>query len=193
LKPRLRYVMFSALLLMALAAGCKLGGDTSEANKLIAEANQAIAAADKMSQDAYTKFRTYMKDETIAGFPANREQIRPVAQEAGDLFKKSAATYRDQVINKFEGAGKMGLDEKFKEYITLKTEAYKKLAESKDLAGEMALTPLDPSLTTREEFVAKVREIDARLNAVVKDMDEVNGRANKLQQENPDIIGKPPQ
>ena len=193
--PRLRYRTFFILLALALAAGCKFnfGDDTSDANKLINEANQAIVEADKMSQDAYAKFRSYMNEQTMRNFPDNRDEIRPTARESADLFAKSAATYRDQVVNKFEGASKMDLNEKFKEYITLKVAAFKKLAESKEIAGELAQVPLDASLTTRDELFAKVQQVDARLNAVVKEMQEINDRANKIQQDNPGLISKPQQ
>jgi hypothetical protein len=194
MSSRFRYKTFLVLLSLALAAGCKfkLGGDdTADANKLIGEANTAIVAADKMSADAYTKFRSYMNDEAMGHFPDNREQLRPAAQESADLFAKSAAAYRDQVVNKFEGASKLNINDKFKEYIVLKVEAFKKLADSKDVAKELALVPLDPSLTTQDALYAKVKEVDARLNAVTNEMQEVNDRANKIQQDNPDIIGKP--
>jgi hypothetical protein len=194
MSPRFRYKTFLILLSLALAAGCKFkfgGDDTADANKLIGEANTAIVAADKMSADAYAEFRSYMNDEKMGNFPDNREQIRPTAQESADLFAKSAAAYRDQVVNKFEGASKLNINDKFKEYIVLKVEAFKKLADSKDVAKELALAPLDPSLTTKDALYAKVKEVDARLNAVTKEMQEVNDRANKIQQDNPDIIGKP--
>jgi hypothetical protein len=194
--PRFRYRTFLILLSLALAAGCKFqfgGDDTADANKLIGEANTAIVAADKISQDAYTKFSSYMNKQVMSNFPENREEIRPTAQEAADLFGKAAAAYRDQVVNKFEGASKLKINDKFKEYIVLKVEAFKKLADSKDIAKKMALAPLDPSITTQDELSANVNEIDARLNAVTKEMQEVNDRANKLQQDNPGIIGKPPQ
>ena len=193
--PRFRYTTFCILLSLALVAGCKfkLGDDTGDANKLIGEANQAIVEADKLSHDAYTKFRSYMNDQTMNNFPGSREQIRPVAQESADLFAKSAALYRDQVVSKFEGAGKLKLNEKFKEYIVLKTDAFRKLAESKEVARELALVPLDPSITTQGALFAKVKEVDARLNAAVKEMQTFNERANKIQQDNPDLISKPPQ
>jgi hypothetical protein len=132
-----------------------------------------------------------MNDQTMGNFPDNREQIRPTAQESADLFARSAAAYREQVVSKFEGASKLNINDKFKEYIVLKVEAFKKLADSKDVAKELALVPLDPSLTTQDALYAKVKEVDARLNAVTKEMQEVNDRANKIQQDNPDIIGKP--
>jgi murein L,D-transpeptidase YcbB/YkuD len=192
--PRFRSRTFLILLSLALAAGCKFrfgGDDTADANKLIGEANTAIVAADKMSADAYSKFRSYMDEQTMGNFPGNREQIRPTAQESADLFARSAAAYREQVVSKFEGASKLNINDKFKEYIVLKVEAFKKLADSKDVAKELALVPLDPSLTTQDALYAKVKEVDARLNAVTKEMQEVNDRANKIQQDNPDIIGKP--
>ncbi|HEY0377801.1 MAG TPA: hypothetical protein VGC87_12820 [Pyrinomonadaceae bacterium] len=193
--PRFRSRTLFILLSLALAAGCKFkfGDDTSDANKMIGEANTAIVAADKMSQDAYTKFRSYMNDQAMNDFPHNREQLRPTAQESADLFAKSAAAYRDQVVNKFEGASKLNINDKFKEYIVIKVEAFKKLADSKDVARELALVPLDPSITTQDELFAKVKQVDARLNAVIKEMQEANDRANKIQQENSDLISKPPQ
>ena len=193
--PRYRFGLFCILLSLALVAGCKfkVGDDTADANKLIAEANTGILGADKMSQEAYTKFRSYMNDETMNKFPSNREQIRPTAQESADLFARSAAAYRDQVINKFEGASKLNINEKFREYIVLKVEAFKKLADSKEVARELALVPLDASITTQDKLFAKIKEVDVRLNALVKEVQEANERANKIQQENSNIISKPPQ
>ena len=191
--PRFLYRPLAVVLLLALAAGCKIkfGDDTGEANKLIAEANAGIVAADKISEEAYAKFRSYMNDETMNGFPANRERIRATVQESADLFGKSAAAYREQVVEKFEGASKMKIDDRFREYIKLKVEAFRKLADSKEVARELALVPLDPSVTTQGAFLAKVKEVDARLNAAVKEVQELNSRANKIQQDNPDLIGKP--
>jgi hypothetical protein len=194
MSPRFRYRTFLMLLVLALAAGCKFkfgGDDTDDANKLIGEAKAGIAAADKMAQDAYTKYQSYANAETMRNFPSNRDDIRPAAQQSADLFGKSAAAYREQVISKLEAAGKLDIKDKFREYITLKAEAFRKLADSKDAGKELALAPLDPSLTTGDELLAKSREIDARINDTVKQFEEVNERANKVQQENPGLINAP--
>jgi hypothetical protein len=186
--PRYRFRSFCILLSLALVAGCKIGDDTADANKIIEDAKAGILAGNKLSEEAYTKFRSFMNPETIENFPSNREQIRPAAQESADLYAKSAATFRDQVVNKLEAASKLKINEKFKEYITLKAEAFRKLAESKEVAKELSLTPLAPSLTTQDALIAKAKEVDARLNALVQQYEETEQRANKVQQANPDII-----
>lgn len=195
--PRFRYRTFCILLSLALVAGCKFkvgGDDTAEANKRLDEAKEGIAAANQMSQEAYTKFTSYMSPEALDDFPSNRERIKATAQESADLFGKSAATFRDRVVSKLDGASKLDINEKFREYITHKAEAFRKLAESKEVGKELALTPLDPSLTTLNALVAKAREVDARLNALVKQHDEANARADKVQRENPNVIlTNPPQ
>jgi hypothetical protein len=182
-----------AFLSILLAAGCGTSSaDREKANKLIGEANAAVGTANKLSQDAFVKFRSYMNSQTMANFPSNRDQIRGAVQETAGLLDKSISAYRD-AANKFEEASKMITHEKFQEYATLKMQVLRKQAESKEVAKELAEVPLDETITTQAALTTKVKEVDARLNALVKETNDIDERAKKIQQDNPDVISKPSQ
>lgn len=173
-------------LLLAVAVGCNLlSGDTDKANKLVDEGNTAIQDANKLASEAEQKYTEVFTDENINGFPDNRDQLKSKAQDTIDVLGKCAARYRD-AAGKFEDAGKLNVDEKFKEYLGLIAQANRKQAEKIDAAQESAKFFLDSSITDSSALAQKIQSSGERVQKLLKEAKDLEAKAQKIREDNKD-------
>ena len=118
-------------ILLALAVAC---GETGKANQLIEEGNKLVQEGNQIFQDTQPKAEQVFN--SAEGFPDNQASLKPDAQAAADGFDKSASKLRD-AAKKFEEASRLKIDDKFKEYLTLKAKEFNKHAEQVDVLKSM--------------------------------------------------------
>lgn len=180
---KLKFLCVFLISLAVFASGCSRG-NREQVQKLVDEGDVLMASGNKLAQESLPKFREYMSDAKMAGFPSNREQIRGAAQETGDMLAKSAVAFRE-AASKYEEASKLDMKDDLRQFISLKAQALRKLAEAKEIGKEMALLPLDESINDLRTLVPKVKAADARMTAVTQEAANLQEQAKNVMKENP--------
>jgi hypothetical protein len=176
--------LLALALMLAIALACnRLGDDTNKANGLVGEGNKAIAEANKASVDALSKNTQLFTG--IKSFPGDREKVKGAAQEEMDLIDKSSASFRE-ASKKFEEASKLKLEEKFKEYLSLKSQEFSKHAEQVDVAKELPQAVLDPAVKDAATLRNKITGINDRVQKLETEWRDLETKADKIREDNKD-------
>jgi hypothetical protein len=173
----------AAMLLFVLA--CNAGDETDKANKLVSEGNAAIEEGNKMAIEAGAKNDKVFDELSAANFEADKERLAPQAKDAVAGMTKSAEKFRE-ASKKFDEASKLKINDKFKEYLTLKSQEFSKRAEQMDIGKGNSQALLDSN--DAESLMAKVRENRTKYEALDKESKDLEAKANKIQAENKDKI-----
>ena len=180
-----RNSVFALAVLLAFVLACSGGNETDQANKLVAEGNAAINEGNKMATEAGAKNDSVFDQLSAEDFEASKEKLSPTAKEAVDGLTKSAAKYRE-AAKKFEEASKLKIDDKFKEYLSLKSQEFNKRAEQMDIGKGNAQALLDSN--DMQSLTAKITENRARYQSLDKESKDLESKADKIRSENKDKI-----
>ena len=156
-----------ALMLTFVLACSAFSDETEKANKLVGEGNTAINEGNKLATDADSK------------------SDKATAQESIDLLTKSAAKYRE-ASKKFDEASKLKIKDKFKEYLSLKSQEFAKRAEIMDVARKSSQDML--ASEDMESLTAKVQEHKTQHEKLSKEAKDLEDKAEKIRTENKDLI-----
>ena len=178
----------AAVLLMIIAGLACTGNETEKANVLVDEANKLIADGNKNVQDAETKGGEF--DKKVSEIDNNDDHKK--ASEFGEkellpLYEKMKDNYQ-KAGEKFETASKLKVEDKYKEYLELKGLEFKKRAEQAE-----ALKSIPKTLTAsknEQEYQEKVGKDVEKAQKLLKEAEELAGKATKIQNENPGIFKK---
>jgi hypothetical protein len=169
-----RCTVLALMALLTFALACHFGDETDKANKLIEEGNAAITEGDKIFNDANSKF---------TGLDPSQANAKATAQEVIDGFDKAAGKARD-AAQKFEEASKLKVDDKFKEYLSLKSKEFAKKAEQIDAAKGLPKALIDSS--DEAAYTAQVTQINDRIEKLDKEWKDLAAQAEKIRQDNKD-------
>jgi len=173
-----------ALLIGFVLACSSTGGDeTDKANKLVAEANTAIEAGNRTALEAGRKNDQIFDEIKSSSFAEDKERLSATAKEAIDGFTQSAAKFRE-ASKKFEEAGNLKINDKFKEYLVLKGQEFNKNAEQMEAARTLPQAVLDSE--DAETLSRKIKENKPRYDKLEKEARELNAGAEKVRAENKD-------
>jgi uncharacterized coiled-coil DUF342 family protein len=181
MNPRIRsYAVLAMMCLLTFALACNLGDETDKANKLIEEGNAAITEGDKIFNEANNKL-------TALDPTADKDKAKAAAQEVADGFDKAAAKARE-AAKKFDEASKLKVDEKFKEYLSLKSKEFGKKADQVEAAKGLPKAAIDS--TDEATLNSKVAEINERIEKLDKEWKDLAAQAEKVREENKDKFQK---
>lgn len=172
---------------VGLNLACSFGDQTGEANKLIDEANSVI----KTNNEKIIKSST-LTNELLGGNLASAEDIDEYKTtnkakfdelvSLSDQIEKSDA----EIVEKFEQASKMKLDETYKKYLEAKTAEFKKRGEGNKLTAPLVKAFLQ---TKDVDAVNKqIEDYNKKFSANVKESDELMKKADQIAKENPNSI-----
>ena len=80
----------------------------------------------------------------------------------------------------------MKLNDKFKEYLSLKVKEYNKRAEMVAMAKGVPQALIDSE--SREGWINKANDVNAKVDKLRQDADDIGAQADKIQKDNPDIF-----
>ena len=176
--------LLALALMLAFALACSGGDETDKANKLVGEGNTAIQDGNKMAADFGPKL-----DKLYVGlsndFDADKERLSPQAKEIVDGLTKTGDKYRD-ASKKFDEASKLKINDKFKEYLTLKSQSLSKRAEEMDAGKSKAQALIDGK--DGDSVIAKVKEDNTKIDKLEQESKDLDAKADKIQAENKDKI-----
>ncbi|HEY0547398.1 MAG TPA: hypothetical protein VGC91_18605 [Pyrinomonadaceae bacterium] len=178
-------MLLALAVLLTFGLACSGGDETEKANKLVAEGNAAIQDGNKLATDAGAKNDKLFDELSPNNFDADKERLSPQAKEVVDGLGKAADKYRE-ASKKFDEASKFKLNDKFKEYLTLKSQEFSKRAEQMDAGKGNAQAVLDSS--DAASLSAKVRDNKTKIEKLDQESKDLETKAAKIQAENKDKI-----
>ena len=177
------------LLLAAVAIACSslknLGKDpTAEANKLVNQAKDDLEEIDKIDDEA-------SKKQSDLNKAMNDKNVDEVKRILGDLVKDidSGLEKGKDAADKVEQASKLDVDANYKEYLSVKAQAFRKEIEAWQAMREAAVIARDNYTATglptdkRTEYINKVNDFK-RLRQEAKDLHK---KAADIARANPNI------
>lgn len=177
-------MLLALALMLAFVLACSGGDETEKANKLVADGNTAITEGNKLATDFGPKL-----DKLYVGltndFEADKERLSPQAKEIADGLTKSGDKYRD-ASKKFDEASKLKINDKFKEYLTLKAQEFSKRAEQMDVGKGKAQALIDGK--DGDSVIAKVKDANTKIDKLEEESKDLDAKASKIQAENKDKI-----
>ncbi len=171
---------------ISLSMACD-GGQTDEANKLVNEGNTFI---DK-SKATDSKIGSLSKELLGENWVNAEDNVKYVADNKAkfdelvglDEQNEKAMT---EAAGKFDQASKLKVDDKFKEYLGLKSQEFKKLAEKYKseatfLKSLLAEKDSDKAGKLSEDYAKKSAEI-------MKEAADITAKAEKIMKDNPTLF-----
>ena len=175
--------MFIALLLLfmaVLACSGSIGNETEKANKLVTEGNAAVEEAKKFVTEAEGK-KTQMLRTKISEIA----EARTLAKEAITAYDKAEDKCKE-AAQKYDEASKLRINDKFKEYLTLKVKEYNKRAEVVETAKATPQALIDSE--NQKSFITRANANNEKVDALGKEAEALATQSDKLQKDNPDIF-----
>ena len=175
--------MFMALVLLVvavLACSGSIGNETEKANKLVTEGNAAVQEANKFVTDAEEK-----KDQMLRTKISEIEEARTLAKEAIAAYDKAENKCKE-AAKKYDEASKLRINDKFKEYLTLKVKEYNKRAEVVETAKGTPQALIDSE--DQESFTTRAEANNEKVDALGKEAEALASQSAKLEKDNPDIF-----
>lgn len=179
--------LWLVVLLAAISFSMACGGQEDEANKLVNEANASIDKA--KANDA--KIGSLSKELLGEAWMNAEDNVKYVADNKAkfdelvglDEQNEKAMT---EAAGKFDQASKLKVDDKFKEYLGVKSQQLKKLGEKYKsevtfLKALLAEQDSDKAGKLSEDYAKKSAEI-------MKEIAELTAKADKIMKDNPTVF-----
>ena len=177
--------LFAVIIIFVAALGCSNADETAKANKLMDDANDVVEEANKAWQDGLAKI---FGMEAMLPNIKNQNDLnaaRAVANECISILTKAKQSYSD-ASDKLGQASKMSTNDKFKEYLDLKSQEMKKRSDAMDAAiGEPQALIQTESVS---EYTFKVKAVTDNFKSLQQAADDLAKKADKIQEENRDAI-----
>jgi high-affinity K+ transport system ATPase subunit B len=177
-------LLLALALLLAFVLACS-GDETEKANKLVADGNTAITEGNKLATDFGPKLDKLFDDLSPSNYDADKEKVTPQAKEVVDGLSKAADKYSD-ASKKFDEASKLKVNDKFKEYLTLKSQEFSKRAEQMNVGKGNAQAILDSN--DADSLRAKIKDSKTKSDKLEQESKDLEAKASKIQAENKDKI-----
>src|SRR5689334_5392124 len=174
--------LLAGLLLLGVVLACGSGDETEKANKLVNEGNAAIEEGKKHVTDGEQK-----KNKMLQMPVAQLADARSLAKEAIRDYDQAEQKAKE-AAGKFDEASKLKVNDKFKEYLSLKVKEFNKRAELVEALKGAPQALIDSE--NRASFITHANEANQKAERLAKEADDLEAQADKLQKDNPDSIKK---
>lgn len=179
--PRYSTSLMALFVLVAAVLACSSSSnETDKANKLVNEGNAAVQQAKKFITDAEDKKNQMMHTDV-----RRLALARVSAAEAIAAYDKAAEKCKE-AAQKYDEASRLKINDKFKEYLILKTKEYNKRAEVVETAKGTPQALIES--TNRSSFAIRATANNEKVDRLGKEADELGSQADKLQKDNPNIF-----
>jgi hypothetical protein len=174
------------IVIFTVALACS-NDETQKANNLVDDANVSITDANKNSDDGLAKI--YSMEAMLPRIKSQNDlnSARSVANDCISVLTKAKDKYTE-ATSKLQEAGKMSINEKLKEYLDLKAQEMKKRSEAMETAIREPQALIDSNNVS--EYTFKVKSITESFKNLRQEADDLAKKADKLQEENKDVIKK---
>jgi len=174
--------VLAGLLLLGVVLACSSGDETEKANKLVNEGNAAIEEGKKYVADGEDK-----KNQMLQMPVAQLADARTLAKEAIRAYDQGEQKAK-VAAGKFDEASKLKINDKFKEYLSLKVKEFNKRADLVEALKGAPQALIDSE--NRASFISHANEANQKAEQLAKEADDLQAQADKIQKDNPDSIKK---
>ena len=180
--------IFIFLIAVAIGFGCSgSGNQTEEANKIVDQANKKLDEAN----DLYVKTearntKLFSTDvQTVGQLQTYKSNKSGEAKSIIADYEKVSEMMKD-VSKQYDDISRMNLNDKYKDYAKLKSEEFAKRAEAVNIrkGNAQAFMEIDDYKTMTTKF----DENNSKAERLIKDAEDMGGRAKKIEEENKDIF-----
>ena len=182
LKPSYTRSLMAGLFFLAVVLACGSTDETDKANKLVNEGNKAIEEGKKLAASAEAK-----KSKMLQTNVAQLSDARTTANEAIRDYDQAQEKVKEAAA-KFEEASKLQINDKFKEYLSLKVKEFNKRAELLEALKAIPQALIDSQ--NRQSFISRANEATQKAERLSKEADDLEAQADKIQSDNPNSIKK---
>jgi hypothetical protein len=172
------------ILSVSLMTACNMY-EADKANRFVDEANKAITEANDKMQKGLAKLTEMENAVARIRNESDLEVQRAVARELIPVFETARDRYKE-AGGKFEDAGKLKLQDKFKEYLEYKAKEMKKRSEVAALIIEEPKTLL--SSDSKSAYQKTVDELVVKFKSLNTEADDLSSKADKVMEENKEIF-----
>ena len=179
------------VIIVALVIGLECSGSDQieEANKIVDAANAKIDEANSLLAQTETR--------SLALFSANVQTVGQLqlykSNKTGEAksivadYEKVSGILKD-VSKQFDDVSRLNVSDKYKDYTKLKSEEFAKRAEAINIrkGNAQAFLEIDDYKTITKKFA----ENNAKADRLIKDAEEMDAKAKKMEAENQDLIKK---
>jgi hypothetical protein len=180
--------ILAILMLIFVGLACS-GDETEKANSLVDEANKFVAEGNKAVQEAESKGKEF--DKKVSDASGQREEQQDINKFANDnlipTYNKIKENYT-KAGEKFGEASKLKINDKYKEYLQLKEQEFKKRAEYAESLNAIPNTLAKSQ--SKDEYLEKVEKDVENSKKLAKEADDIAAKATKIQTDNPTIFKK---
>ena len=174
--------VMAALLFLGVVLACGNTDETDKANKLVNEGNAAITEGKKHATDADEK-----KNKMLQTNIAQLGEARTLANEAIREYDQAISKAKE-AAGKFDEASKLQINDKYKDYLTLKAKEYNKRSELIETLKAIPQALIDSQ--NRQAFISRANEATQKAERISKEADDLEAQADKVEKDNPTIIKK---
>ncbi|MGH9901174.1 MAG: hypothetical protein ACRD68_04960 [Pyrinomonadaceae bacterium] len=175
--------MVVVALLLLSGCGMSPGDETDRANKLVDEGNAEVEAGRKFAEEGMVKYMLAFNFDEKTGTAADWEEIKQPAREASELLEKAATSF-SKAADKFEEAGRLNVDDKFKQYLIIKAQSFRKNVEQMRVTREIPESLLNASVKDTDALLARIEDVNRRSQELSKESERLEAEAEKIQKEN---------
>lgn len=172
------HLLFALIIATCFVSAC---GEMNRANRLIEDSNSAVKESEKYAVEAEAKLQEL--DRRREEFPGNREELSVVARQAIELLDNAADKLREAARN-YEAASQAKIDDKLKEYLSLKAQEFNKHVEHLEAARDIPKSIMDSTVTDYMLLTERRNEINQRIEKLKKEWEDLAVRAKKIREEN---------
>lgn len=174
--------LFVLFLATGLALACSGGSDMSKANQLVDQANAADAEGGKSLEEANKRLsQLFSNDVTFE----DRKKLEPTAKDTVASIDKAQAKIQE-AIQKLDEARKLNVPDWYKEYLSALVDRYRNTDMLVDVIKDMAKAYMDYSITEPEALLARYKELQAKMEKVTKDGNDLDAKVKKIEEANKD-------
>lgn len=182
---RVAQIVVSVIALLIFVVSIWTNWNTSKANSHVDEANAASTSANALVTEILPKYKELYSEANLNGFPGNRDQFKADAQMVSESFAKAADQYR-LAASKLDEASQQAVDKPLKDSWGFRSQAYRKLADSKAAFGQLTGLLLDESIADIDALNAKIDPIVDQATKASDEFHKLEAEANKIQEAHKD-------
>lgn len=185
----MKIIIRLVLLLLSVSFGlaCSLDGEIDEANKFVDEANVLVqqgneseTKSDKLFIEVLGDNLTEAKD-VEAYKKVNKSKLDEVVS-----LKEQSIKLRTEAADKFDRASKLQVDDKFKEYLSVKIQEFRKRIEDDKLTAPICKLFLETKDV--DSWNKSIEDYNAKDAELVKEAEDLSKKADQIFKDNPTVF-----